>query len=464
MSAAASCADDARGSARRPRRAASLLVALCVLASLAVGSRSIPLAEVVAAFTRLRRTATPTRSCATCACRGPSSGCSSAAALGAAGALMQGTTRNPLAEPGILGINAGAAFAVVSRSRRSASRRSPATRGSRWLGAGVDRAARLRARRGGPRRARRRSGSRSPARCSRAAHLAHQRGARASTPQTLDEFRFWIVGSIAGPRRGRRARGRAVHRRRASRSRSPPGRWLNALALGDDVARSLGQRVGRTRAARGARVRAARRRRGRRRRADRVRRPRRAARRARARRARLPLDRARTASCSARSCCSASDVRRAASSRGPPSSRSGSSRRCSARRSSSGSSGAAARGAVSRRITVRAGARLPARSTCAAARRLAARGRDAGRARAQRRRRRVPVAPLDVLAALVGAGDEATSFIVARPAAAARAHRAARRRRARARRRGLPGRRAQPARRARHRRRRRPAPRSPRSR
>ena len=35
------------------------------------------------------------------------------AALGAAGALMQGATRNPLAEPGILGINAGAAFAVV---------------------------------------------------------------------------------------------------------------------------------------------------------------------------------------------------------------------------------------------------------------------------------------------------------------------------------------------------------------
>ena len=35
------------------------------------------------------------------------------AALGAAGALMQGATRNALAEPGIIGINAGAAFAVV---------------------------------------------------------------------------------------------------------------------------------------------------------------------------------------------------------------------------------------------------------------------------------------------------------------------------------------------------------------
>ncbi|MCA1672399.1 MAG: iron chelate uptake ABC transporter family permease subunit, partial [Actinobacteria bacterium] len=34
-------------------------------------------------------------------------------ALGVAGALMQGHTRNPLAEPGLLGVNAGAAFLVV---------------------------------------------------------------------------------------------------------------------------------------------------------------------------------------------------------------------------------------------------------------------------------------------------------------------------------------------------------------
>ena len=34
-------------------------------------------------------------------------------ALGLAGAVMQGITRNPLADPGILGVNAGAALAVV---------------------------------------------------------------------------------------------------------------------------------------------------------------------------------------------------------------------------------------------------------------------------------------------------------------------------------------------------------------
>jgi iron complex transport system permease protein len=35
------------------------------------------------------------------------------ASISTAGAIMQGITRNPLADPGILGINAGAAFAVV---------------------------------------------------------------------------------------------------------------------------------------------------------------------------------------------------------------------------------------------------------------------------------------------------------------------------------------------------------------
>lgn len=35
------------------------------------------------------------------------------AALGTAGALIQGFTRNPLADPGILGVNAGAAFAIA---------------------------------------------------------------------------------------------------------------------------------------------------------------------------------------------------------------------------------------------------------------------------------------------------------------------------------------------------------------
>lgn len=34
-------------------------------------------------------------------------------ALGIAGSLMQTLTRNPLADPGLLGVNAGASFAIV---------------------------------------------------------------------------------------------------------------------------------------------------------------------------------------------------------------------------------------------------------------------------------------------------------------------------------------------------------------
>ncbi len=40
-------------------------------------------------------------------------GLSVGVALGLAGTVMQGVTRNPLADPGILGVNAGAAFAIV---------------------------------------------------------------------------------------------------------------------------------------------------------------------------------------------------------------------------------------------------------------------------------------------------------------------------------------------------------------
>ena len=92
--------------------AAGALLIAATVASLAIGSLGVAPADVLRAFTaydgsdahaivrdlRLPRTEL---------------GLLVGAALGAAGALMQGTTRNPLAEPGILGINAGAAFAVV---------------------------------------------------------------------------------------------------------------------------------------------------------------------------------------------------------------------------------------------------------------------------------------------------------------------------------------------------------------
>lgn len=88
------------------------VLALCVLLSIAVGAKSIPPLTVWQALfsydgsydhsvvreLRLPRTVL---------------GVFVGAALGLAGALMQALTRNPLAEPGLLGVNSGAAAAVV---------------------------------------------------------------------------------------------------------------------------------------------------------------------------------------------------------------------------------------------------------------------------------------------------------------------------------------------------------------
>ena len=99
---------------RRAAGLALLLVALaaCALASLAIGSLDIPIGEVIAAFTAFEDSDAHT---IVRELRVPRTevGLLVGGALGACGALMQGVTRNPLAEPGILGINAGAAFAVV---------------------------------------------------------------------------------------------------------------------------------------------------------------------------------------------------------------------------------------------------------------------------------------------------------------------------------------------------------------
>src|SRR3954471_7813566 len=92
--------------------AALLALAFAILLSLAVGARPIPLAEVVDALfgkldggnaavvsdVRLPRTAL---------------GLLSGVALGLSGALMQALTRNPLADPGLLGVTAGGGFGVV---------------------------------------------------------------------------------------------------------------------------------------------------------------------------------------------------------------------------------------------------------------------------------------------------------------------------------------------------------------
>lgn len=91
---------------------ALLLLLAAVLLSLAVGSRSLPLSTVVDA---LLHDDGSTASSVIWDVRVPRTlaGIAAGAALGVAGALIQALTRNPLADPGLLGINAGAAAGVV---------------------------------------------------------------------------------------------------------------------------------------------------------------------------------------------------------------------------------------------------------------------------------------------------------------------------------------------------------------
>ncbi|MGW7231011.1 FecCD family ABC transporter permease [Streptomyces cyaneofuscatus] len=89
-----------------------VLLALAVAGGLAVGAQPVPPAEVLAALfdpdaphaSLVREIRVPRTLLAVTA----------GAALGLAGAVMQGMTRNPLADPGILGVNTGAACAVVA--------------------------------------------------------------------------------------------------------------------------------------------------------------------------------------------------------------------------------------------------------------------------------------------------------------------------------------------------------------
>ena len=218
-----------------------LLVLVAAVASIAVGTRSIGLGDVWHALLdgdvgseeavivrqlRVPRTAL---------------GLLVGTALGVSGALMQGHTRNPLGDPGLLGVTAGASLAVVL-SIATLGITSPS--GYVWfafLGAlagtvlvyAIGSAGR---------------GGATPVTLALAGAAlsallyALVRAVLVTDQQTLDSFRFWVVGSLSG--------------------RDADVAWqvlpfvlaglvlavvntpaLNLLGLGDDVARGLGQRI-----------------------------------------------------------------------------------------------------------------------------------------------------------------------------------------------------------------------------
>lgn len=168
------------------------------------------------------------------------------AALGLAGAVMQGVTRNPLADPGLLGVEAGASLAVVTGIYVLGM---GSLTGYVWLAfAGAAIASVVVYLLGSLGR-----GGATPVKLALAgAALSALLGSITTSillldVTTLEQFRFWVVGSLAG--RGAEIVADvapflvvgAVVALLSARS-------LNTLALGDDVARSLGQRVGLARA------------------------------------------------------------------------------------------------------------------------------------------------------------------------------------------------------------------------
>lgn len=231
--------------ARGPRAlwllAAVVVLAFVTAASLAVGARGLALETVWQALTRFDPA---NGDHAVVHARIPRTvlGLLAGGALGLAGAAMQGVARNPLADPGIIGINAGAALAVVTGIYVFGV---SSLTGYIWFAfIGAAAAAVL-------------------------VYLVASLGRDGATPvklalagaalsaglfslmnvilvssrDTLDRFRFWQVGGIAGrdwsvilPALPFLLLGAGIV--------LATGRILNNLALGDDIARGLGQRVG----------------------------------------------------------------------------------------------------------------------------------------------------------------------------------------------------------------------------
>lgn len=219
------------------------VTAIAALASVAFGVRVVGWADVVDGLTGNDDTV----SAAAVAKRIPRTllALIAGAALGLAGAVMQGVTRNPLADPGLLGITQGASLAVVSGMAFFGL---SAPSSYVWVAiAGAAAAAVFvwavgSMGRGGP----------TPLKLA----LAGAATAAACTSlvsavllpriDVMDSFRFWQIGGVGGAsydRIGLVVPFLVVGALLCLGS----ARGLNSLALGDDVAAGLGQRVGTTR-------------------------------------------------------------------------------------------------------------------------------------------------------------------------------------------------------------------------
>ncbi|MEU5521484.1 iron chelate uptake ABC transporter family permease subunit [Streptomyces sp. NPDC047860] len=217
------------------------LLTLCAL-SMAFGALSVPLDQVW--HTLLSDAPSARVDTVIWSVRLPRTllGLATGAALGLSGALMQALTRNPLADPGILGVSAGAAFAVVLSVGVLGI---GSVYGYIWFAfAGAFVASVFVHLLGGLGR----SGT-TPVKLALAGVAVTSllfsltSAVALSDPEALNRYRFWSAGSLANQNDEVLLRvlpflavGAAL-----ALACAPA---LNSLALGDDVAKSLGLRLG----------------------------------------------------------------------------------------------------------------------------------------------------------------------------------------------------------------------------
>ncbi|MFG1808979.1 FecCD family ABC transporter permease [Streptomyces sp. NPDC049040] len=220
--------------------AATVALLLAVLLSLAVGSREIPPSQV---FDALLHGGSSKNAEVVRSLRVPRTviGVMVGAALAVAGVVMQGVTRNPIAEPGILGVSQGASLGVVCAIAYAGVGTLSGYVWFAFAGAGAAAVAVYAV-------AARGRGGASPVKLALAGAAMNAfltsivSGVLTTDAQTLDTYRFWQVGSLSG---------RDTHIIGMIWPFLLVGlllvlamaRGLDALALGEDVAKGLGQNV-----------------------------------------------------------------------------------------------------------------------------------------------------------------------------------------------------------------------------
>lgn len=224
-----------------------LLLAGCVLWSITLGAADIDTQVVFAALFHYDDTNFNQLIIQTVRLPRVLSGVVVGASLAVAGAVMQGLTRNPLADGGLLGINSGAAFAVVLAVVFLGDPSLSAYAIFGFLGAAL--AAALVYTLGSMGR-----GGATPLKLTLAGVILSTFLASFTTAilihdqETLDKIRFWTAGSLAG-RDMPLLLNTAPYMLVGLAGAVVIGRQITTISLGEDIAKGLGQNTIRVKAA-----------------------------------------------------------------------------------------------------------------------------------------------------------------------------------------------------------------------